>query len=66
MPCTTLNLDQYHLVESIFDAIPKNDQECADQAQGTLHHIANGAGLAASPSFDARGRYIRNTPPQGF
>lgn len=66
MPCTTLDQDQYHFVESIFAAIPKNDQESADQARGTLHHIANTAGLAASPSFDARGRYIRNIPPQGL
>jgi len=66
MPSTTLIQDQYHFVETIVDSIPANDRETAMQLRGTLNHIANAAGLASSPSFDASGNYMRAIRPQGM
>src|ERR1700730_5176400 len=66
MPSTALTQDQYHFVETIVDSVPANDREAAVQLRGTLDHIANAAGLASSPSFNASGTYTRTMPPQGM
>ncbi len=66
MPSTTLTQDQYHFIETIVDPVPANDREAAMQLRGTLDHIANAAGLASSPSFNASGTYTRTIPPQGM
>jgi hypothetical protein len=66
MPSTALTQDQYHFVETIVDSVPANDREAAVQLRGTLDHIANAAGLASSPSFNASGTYTRTIPPQGM
>lgn len=57
MPQTLFDGDQYHFVETIFERIPPSDQECARQLRGTLDHLANAAGLEASPHFDNEGQY---------
>jgi hypothetical protein len=64
MPGARLSKEQYHLVESIFNSVPADDQEAARQLRGTLDHLANAAGLSTSPSFDARGNYLRKIGPQ--
>jgi hypothetical protein len=57
MPSTTLANRQYHFVESIFEQIPADNATAAKGLRGTLDHLANAAGLGASPFFDDAGNY---------
>jgi Putative DNA-binding domain len=56
-PCVTLPVDQYHFVETIFETVPTDDNDAAKRLRVTLDHLANTAGLASSPYFDAMGNY---------
>ena len=52
LPSTTLNRDQLHFVETIFQNVPEDDEDAAKQLKATLDHLANAAGL---PSTRAMG-----------
>jgi Putative DNA-binding domain len=54
----SLERDQYHFDEVIFETVPTSSAECADVMRSTLDQIANTGGTAASPVFDQQGRYI--------
>ena len=62
MPSEKLDRDQYHFVETIFEAIPNDYRAAAKRMRGTLDHLANAAGCGASPNFDAAGDYTMNIP----
>jgi hypothetical protein len=53
----TIPVDQLHFVETIFETVPADDNESARRLRVTLDHLANAAGLASSPNFDAMGNY---------
>jgi hypothetical protein len=55
----SLDRDQYHFDEVIFDAIPTDRGECAKIIRPILDQMANIGGRATSPSFDNRGSYIQ-------
>jgi hypothetical protein len=57
LPSVTLALDQFHFVETIFETVPRDDNDAAMRLRVTLDHLANAAGLASSPYFDAMGNY---------
>jgi hypothetical protein len=48
LPSMTLNRDQFHFVETIFQNVPENDQDAAKQLKATLDHLANAAGLPST------------------
>ena len=52
----TLDRDQYHFDEAIFETIP-SEAEIAG-IRPILDQMANAGGRATSPIFDAQGRYI--------
>ena len=56
-PLVTVPVDQLHFVETIFETVPTDDNESARRLRVTLDHLANAAGLASSPNFDAMGNY---------
>jgi hypothetical protein len=62
MPSEKLGKDQYHFVESIFEAIPADYRETARRMKGTLDHVANAAGHGSSPNFDEAGNYTLRIP----
>jgi hypothetical protein len=55
----SLDRDQYHFVEVIFDVIPTDRGECAKIIRPILDQVANIGGRATSLSFDDRGSYIQ-------
>lgn len=55
--------DEYHFDEVIVDTLPSDLAECAAMLRPLLDQIANAAGRASSPIFDAQGQYI--APPDG-
>lgn len=57
MPQGRLNQNRYDFVEAVIETVPENTGQCAKQIKGLLNHIANAAGLATSPYFDAAGNY---------
>jgi hypothetical protein len=59
MPSIVLPQHQFHFVEAILETIPPDDKAAARQLHTTLNHLANAAGLAASPFYDANGNYTR-------
>jgi hypothetical protein len=54
----SLERDQYHFDEVIFETVPTSPAECAIVMRPILGQIANTGGRAASPVFDEEGRYI--------
>jgi hypothetical protein len=60
MPQGRLTQNRYDFVEAIIDAVPASVSQCARQIKSLLNHVANAAGLTASPYFDAEGNYQLN------
>jgi hypothetical protein len=60
LPSASLTRARYQFGECVFESAPDDEQECATRLRPILDHLANAAGLAASPCFDAAGNY---TPP---
>jgi hypothetical protein len=58
----SLDRDQYHFDEVIFETIPTARAECAGIIRRILDQMANVAGRATSPIFDNQGRYIPARP----
>lgn len=58
LPSATLTRARYEFGETVFESTPENEQTCAKRLRPILDHLANAAGLAASPSFDAAGNYM--------
>ena len=54
----TLDRDQYHFAEVIFESVPKTPKECAAIVRPILDQIANAGGAASSPTYDQQGDYI--------
>jgi hypothetical protein len=54
----TLDRDQYHFTEVIFETIPNTPEEFAAIIRPILEQLPNAARVAASPSFDRQGNYI--------
>jgi hypothetical protein len=60
----SLDRDQYHFNEVIFETIPIDRAECANIVRPILDQIANAGGKATSPIFDRHGTYIPPNRPQ--
>ena len=60
MPFAVLRNDRLDFTEVVFDTVPANNIESAKLLQPMLRHLANTAGLAMSPYFDADGNYQLN------
>lgn len=58
LPSATLNRAQLPFGVCVFDSVPMDDPSCAKMLKPILDHLANAAGLAASPLFDAEDNYI--------
>jgi hypothetical protein len=56
LPCGVLALDQYALIESVWETLPQDGAKAAATLKVTLDHLANAAGLAEAPYFDDAGR----------
>ncbi len=54
---TTLLRDQYHFAEVVLDQAPASNQQCAEAVRELLDQIANTAGRAYTPTFNADGTY---------
>jgi Putative DNA-binding domain len=48
LPSSTLDRDQYHFVEAIFEHVPLDMQDAGKQLKATLDHLANAAGLPSA------------------
>lgn len=57
-PVTVLERDQLHFAEVIFEEVPTDDQSCASAVRPILDQLANAAGHASTPHFDAAGTYL--------
>jgi hypothetical protein len=57
LPSATLTRARYQFGECVFESTPEGEQECATRLRPILDHLANAAGLATSPCFDAAGNY---------
>ena len=55
LPSGRISQEQLHFDEAVFDTVPHDAGECARGLRKTLDHIANTAGLAGAPYFDAVG-----------
>src|SRR5260370_39366204 len=58
LPSAKLNRAQLPFGGCMFDSVPTDDRACAKVLKPILDHLANAAGLVASPLFDAAGNYI--------
>jgi hypothetical protein len=66
LPSVTLAVGQFHFVETIFEIVPTDDNDAARRLRVTLDHLANAAGLASSPYFNATGDYtLKPVRPAG-
>jgi hypothetical protein len=54
----SLERDQYHFDEVIFETVPTSRAECAVLMRPILDQMANTGGTAKSPIFDRQGQYI--------
>jgi hypothetical protein len=54
----TLERDQYHFDDVIFETVPTSPAECAIVMRPVLDQMANAGGTATSPIFDSQGQYI--------
>ncbi len=57
IPCGRLNRDRLLFGQVILESIPHDDRATAQALKPILTHLANAAGLAASPYFDEDGNY---------
>jgi hypothetical protein len=57
LPSGTLDLDQYALIESVWETLPLDGAGAMAMLKTTLDHLANAAGLAEAPHFDDAGQY---------
>jgi len=57
LPSATLTRARYEFGECVLESDPKDEQQCATRLRPVLDHLANAAGLATSPCFDADGGY---------
>jgi hypothetical protein len=53
-----IDQNQLHFGEAIFETVPKTQEEAARLLRSTLDHMANTAGLGASPCFDRNDKYV--------
>ena len=61
LPSATLTRARYEFGECVLESVPEDVQKCATRLRPILDHLANAAGLATSPCFDATGGYtLRN------
>jgi nucleoside phosphorylase len=60
VPYGPLTADVLHFDEAIFESVPQDDNTSAKMLSPILNHMANAAGLAISPYFDAEGNYTLN------
>jgi hypothetical protein len=58
LPSAMLNRAQLPFGVCVFDSVPMDDSSCAKVLKPILDHLANAAGLPASPLFDPEGNYI--------
>ena len=54
----TLERDQYHFDDVIFETVPTSPAECAIVMRPVLDQMANAGGTATSPIFDSQSQYI--------
>ncbi|MGH8543868.1 MAG: AlbA family DNA-binding domain-containing protein [Gammaproteobacteria bacterium] len=57
-PMTIIERDQLHFTEVICEEVLTDDQSCASVMRPILDQLANAAGHASTPHFDAGGRYL--------
>jgi TIR domain len=57
LPCSDLDQQHLNFGQAIFDAVPPDYNPAARYLRPVLTHLANAAGLHASPNFDAGGNY---------
>lgn len=57
IPCGQLNRDRLPFGLNVFESVPLDDRATARVMKPILTHLANAAGLAASPYFDEGGNY---------
>jgi len=57
IPFGLLNQDRLPFGQCVLESVPVDDQQTARLLKPILTHLANAAGLAASPYFDADGKY---------
>lgn len=60
MPFAALTDDPIHFDEAVFEIAPGNYNACAKLLEPIVTHLANTAGLPASPYFDEQGNYLLN------
>jgi GGDEF domain-containing protein len=58
LPSQTLHREVFEFRECVLDSLPIDLQACARALRPILEHLANAAGLSASPNFDAAGNYV--------
>lgn len=58
MPFDALDRERLSFGETIFETAPTDYREAAKLLKPVLDHLANAAGLASSPYFDADGNYL--------
>jgi len=57
IPCGQLNQERLPFGLIVFESVPPDDRATARVIKPILTHLANAAGLAASPYFDEGGNY---------
>jgi hypothetical protein len=57
LPSGTLTHDRLAFSECVLDSLPIETEACAKALKPIFDHLANAAGLAASPLFDTAGNY---------
>lgn len=57
IPCGRLNRDRLPFGQLVLESVPPDDCATARALKPILTHLANAAGLAASPYFDENGNY---------
>jgi hypothetical protein len=58
LPSGTLTRERLDFGECVIESLPIETEACAKALKPILDHLANAAGLAASPLFDAAGNYM--------
>lgn len=57
LPSSTLTRNRLEFIECVIEYLPIDVQACARLLRPVFDHLANAAGLATSPDFDAAGSY---------
>jgi hypothetical protein len=58
LPSAALNRARLPFGGCVLESVPTEDAACAKVLKPVLDHLANAAGLATSPLFDAAGNYV--------